>query len=265
MEEKSIKGYKGFDKDLKCRGMQYEVGKDFESSGKIKKCENGLHFCENPMDVFDYYPPSDSRYCEVSGGGEIDGNDEEDSKVSCSKLHISSEIGISGLVKAGVKFIFDKVDWDNKKESNTGDRSTATNTGYQSAATNTGNQSAATNTGDYSAATNTGYRSTATNTGDQSAATNAGYRSAATNTGDRSAAINTGNYSAATVDGNESIAMVTGKDSMAKGSLGCWIVLTERDEEYKIKDVKSFKVDGVNIKADVYYTLIDGVSIESNK
>ena len=292
MEEKSIKGYKGFDKDLKCRGMQYEVGKDFESSGKIKKCENGLHFCENPMDVFDYYPPSDSRYCEVSGGGEIDGNDEEDSKVSCSKLHISSEIGISGLVKAGVKFIFDKVDWDNKKESNTGDRSTATNTGYQSAATNTGNQSAATNTGDYSAATNTGdysaatntgnrsaatntgdysaatntgYRSTATNTGDQSAATNAGYRSAATNTGDRSAAINTGNYSAATVDGNESIAMVTGKDSMAKGSLGCWIVLTERDEEYKIKDVKSFKVDGVNIKADVYYSLIDGVAIESNK
>ena len=68
-KEKSIKGYKGFDKNLKCRGMQYEVGKDFEASGEIQKCKNGLHFCENPMDVFGYYPPSDSRYCEVSGGG----------------------------------------------------------------------------------------------------------------------------------------------------------------------------------------------------
>ena len=148
MEEKSIKGYKGFDKDLKCRGMQYEVGKDFEASGKIKKCENGLHFCENPMDVFGYYPPSDSRYCEVSGGGEIDKNDDDDSKVACSILHISSEIGISGLVKASVKFIFDKVEWNNKKESNTEDYSAATNTGDQSASTNTGYQSAATNTGD---------------------------------------------------------------------------------------------------------------------
>ena len=255
MEEKSIKGYKGFDKYLKCRGMQYEVGKDFVASGKIKKCENGLHFCENPMDVFGYYPPSESRYCEVSGGGEID-KDDEDSKVACSKLHISAEIGIIGLVKAGVKFIFDKVDWGKDKESNTGDQSVSTNTGNYSAATNTGNESAATNTGDYSAATNTG---------DQSVSTNTGYRSAATNTGDHSVSTNIGNYSAATVEGNESIAIVTGKGSKAKGSFGCWIVLTERDDKYKIKDVKAFKVDGENIKSDTYYTLTDGVAVEVNE
>ena len=237
MEEKSIKGYKGFDKYLKCRGMQYEVGKDFVASGKIKKCENGLHFCENPMDVFGYYPPSESRYCEVSGGGEID-KDDEDSKVACYKLHISAEIGIIGLVKAGVKFIFDKVDWGKDKESNTG------------------NWSVSTNTGDYSAATNTG---------DQSVSTNTGYRSAATNTGDQSVSTNIGNYSAATVEGNESIAIVTGKGSKAKGSFGCWIVLTERDDKYKIKDVKAFKVDGENIKSDTYYTLTDGVAVEVNE
>ena len=231
--KKTIKGYKGFDKDLKCRGFQYEVGKDYEQDGPIKCCENGFHFCENPMDVFSYYPPCDgSRYCEVNGSGDND-KSIEDSKVACSKLHISAEIGLNGIIKAGVKFILDKVSWkDNEKSNtgyrsaatntgdrsaatNTGDCSAATNTGDKSAATNTGNNSATTNTGNYSAATNTGYRSAATNTGDKSAATNTGYKSAATNTGYGSAATNTGNNSAATNTGNYSAATNTGDKSAA--------------------------------------------------
>ena len=269
-----IKGFKGFDKDLKCRDYQYEVGKEFEEKGKIEACSNGFHFCENPLDVLGYYPPSMkkglSRYCIVEGSGNID-KDGDDTKVACSKLHISAEIGLKGLVEAGVKFILDKVNWKDNKESNTGDQSAATNTGDQSAATNTGYQSAATNTGDQSAATNTGNQSAATNTGDQSAATNTGYRSAATNTGDRSAATNTGNQSAATntgdqsaaeVTGKESIAIVTGKDSKAKGGIGCWIVLTERGEwdgnVHPIKEVKAVRVDGEIIKPDTYYKLING-------
>ena len=141
-----IKGFKGFDKDLKCRDYQYEVGKEFEEKGKIEACSNGFHFCENPLDVLGYYPPSMkkglSRYCIVEGSGNID-KDGDDTKVACSKLHISAEIGLKGLVEAGVKFILDKVNWKDNKESNTGDRSAATNTGDQSAATNTGNQSEA--------------------------------------------------------------------------------------------------------------------------
>ena len=86
-----------------------------------------------------------------------------------------------------------------------------------------------------------------------------------TNTGDHSVSTNIGNYSAATVEGNESIAIVTGKGSKAKGSFGCWIVLTERDDKYKIKDVKAFKVDGENIKSDTYYTLTYGVAVEVNE
>ena len=234
----TITGFKGFDKDLKCRDYQYEVGKKFEEEGKIEACSNGFHFCENPLDVLGYYPPygekGSSRYCIVKGSGNID-RDGDDTKVACSKLYISAEIGLKGIIEAGVKFILDKVNWKDNKKSNTGNQSAATNTGYQSAATNTGYQSAATNTGNQSAATNTG---------NQSAATNTGYRSAAE------------------VTGKESIAIVTGKDSKAKGSIGCWIVLTERGEwdgnVYPIKEVKAVRVDGEIIKPDTYYKLING-------
>ena len=216
MEEENvvIKGYKGFDKELKCRGFLYEVDKEYEQGGEIKCCNNGFHFCENPFDVFSYYPPNDSRYCEVHGSGKYD-KDNDDSKVSVSKIKIGFEIGLKGLIDAGIKFILDKVNWEESKATNTGNQSAATNTGDESAATNTGYQSAATNTGDRSAATNTGNRSAATNTGYQSAATNTGYQSAATNTGYQSAATNTGNRSAATNTGYQSAATNTGDRSAA--------------------------------------------------
>ena len=264
-KDKTIRGFKGFDKDLKCRGFQYEIGKDYEQEGEVKCCERGFHFCENPLDVFIYYSPSDSRYCEVEGYGNAD-EANDDSKLATSNIHISAEIGLNRLINDGVKFILDKVNFNDSKSTNTGYRSAATNTGdysaatntgnrsastntgyqsaatntgYQSAATNTGNRSASTNTGYQSAATNTGYSSAATNTGDysastntgyQSAATNTGYSSAATNTGDQSAATNTGNRSEATVEGKESVAIVTGRDGRARGALGCWIVLTDRGD-----------------------------------
>ena len=173
--ENIIHSYKGFDKDLKCRGFAYEIGKDYKQDGNIKCCNNGFHACEFPLDVFKYYAPGEnSRYCTVTQSGVTD-KEEGDSKVASSKIHIETEIGLDDIIKAGVKFILDKVNWKNQKESNTGDRSAATNTGYQSAATNTGNQSAATNTGNQSAATNTGNSSATTNTGQQSAATKTGH------------------------------------------------------------------------------------------
>ena len=233
-----IRGFKGFDKDLKCRGFQYEIGKDYEHEGEVKCCERGFHFCENPFDVFRYYSPCDSRYCEVECDGNAD-KANDDSKVATSHIHISSEIGLNGLIKAGVKFILDKVNYKDTKSTNTVYQSAATKTGYRSAATNTVYQSAATNTGDRSAATNTGYQSAATNTGYQSAAT---------------------------VEGKESVALVTGKDSIARGALGCWIVLTERGDfdgvTFPIKEVKAFKVDGANIKENTFYRLVDGKPVE---
>ena len=276
-----MKCFKGFDKDLKCRDFQYEIGKEYTEE-KADICNYGFHVCEFPMDVFGYYHPSDSRYCEV----DLEENDQkssDDSKRVGKKISVKAEIGIAGIIKAGVEYIKEQVDWEDDKVTNTGDYSAATNTGYQSAATNTGyqsaatntgyrsaatntgNRSAATNTGDRSAATNTGYQSAATNTGYRSAATNTGYQSAATNTGNRSAATNTGDQSAAIVEGKESIALATGIDSKAKGKIGCFIVLAEWkeiDNEYHIVDVKSAKVDGKNIKEDTFYTLKDGKFVE---
>ena len=233
------KGYKGFDSQLRCIGFQYEIGQEYEHTGDVELCKKGFHFCENPMVVFGYYPPSDSRYCSVESTGTEDKNI-DDSKVSTSRLKINAEIGLGGLIKAGVKFILDKVDWDNKKSTNTGNKSAATNTGDRSAATNTGDQSAATNTGDQSAATNTGY---------QSAATNTGYQSAATNTGNKSAAI---------VSGKQSVAIAIGYQSKAKGSKGCWLVLGEKSVYGELIDVQCRKVDGVKIKEDTFYMLVNG-------
>ena len=242
METEKIKAYKGFNNDMTCRDFQYEVGKEYEQKGKIEVCENGFHACENPMNVFGYYPPNNSRYCEVEQSGTIGRSLD---KIASSKIRIQCEIGLSGIIQAGVKFILDKVNW---KDDN------ATNTGEYSAATNTGEDSAATNIGEYSAATNTGYCSAATNTGDHSAATN---------TGDHSAATNTGDQSAAKVEGKESIAIVTGRVSKACGALGCWLVLTERNACDVIIEVKAVRVDGEKIKPNTWYKLENGQIIET--
>ena len=246
--------YKGTDKDMKCRGFQFELGKEYEEA-EAKLCDKGFHGCEYPLDVFAHYAPADSRFFVADLDGVTDEMESDDTKRVGTKIKLRAEIGIPGIVKAAVEYIKEKAE---SSDNQTGDCSAATNTGDWSAATNTGYRSAATNTGNRSAATNTGYRSAATNTGDCSAATN---------TGDCSAATNTGYRSAATVEGKESIAIVTGIDSKASGAIGCWLVLTERDgwngETYPIKEVRAVKVDGETIKPGVFYKLQNGEVVEA--
>jgi hypothetical protein len=205
---------KGFDKNLQCRGFQFELEKTYTHEGNVEKCASGFHACENPLDVFGYYSPVTSRFALVELSGELSREESGDSKIAAGSITIKGELKIPTLVDMGVKWILSKTT-DTKVESNTGDQSAATNTGYQSVATNTGDRSVATNTGDRSAATNTGYRSAATNTGDRSVATNTGDRSVATNTGDQSAATNTGDLSVATNTGDQSAATNTGYRSAA--------------------------------------------------
>lgn len=209
LKEERITGFKGFNPDMTCRGFQYKIGEEYEENGAIKACNNGFHFCEYPLDVLGHYAPSSeqglNRFCKVEGYGRLS-KDNKDSKVASSKIYISTEIGLKGVIDASVKFIFEKANWKDAKS---------------------------------------------------------------TNTGNRSAATNTGDWSAASVEGKESIAIVTGRESKAKGALGCWIVLTERGKwngnTYPIKEVKAFRVDGEDVKPDVWYKLIEGKLVEADE
>ncbi|MBA3097265.1 hypothetical protein CBX40_000890 [Salmonella enterica] len=212
---KEIMTFKGFNKNLKCRDFQFEIGKTFHHDGKVEACGSGFHACECPFDVFSYYPPAESRYAETISFGVIDREEIGDTKIASASITIKAELTLPQFIQRGIEWIWSKIDKSLEQKINTGYRSAATNTGYQSAATNTGYQSAATNTGNWSAATNTGNQSAATNTGNRSAATNTGYQSAATNTGNWSAATNTGNQSAATNTGYRSAATNTGYQSAA--------------------------------------------------
>ncbi|HIC5233770.1 TPA: DUF7666 domain-containing protein [Salmonella enterica subsp. enterica serovar Infantis] len=222
---KEIVTFKGFNKDLKCRDFQFEIGKTFHHDGKVEACGSGFHACECPFDVFSYYSPADSRFAETISFGITDREEYGDTKIASASITIKAELTLPQFIQRGIEWIWSKIDKSLEQQIMCGDRSAATNTGDRSAATNTGNWSAATNTGDRSAATNTGNRSAATNTGDLSAATNTGNWSAATNTGDRSAATNTGNRSAATNTGDLSAATNTGNRSAATNT-GNWSAAT---------------------------------------
>ena len=242
-----MKGYKGFSPGMVCRGKQYQENTEF-TEPEAKICESGMHFCPNPFDVWNFYPPADENG-NLNEFAEVEAMDDpqtgDDIKYCSSRLRIGAKLDLPGFIKAGVDFILEHV---KSTDSNTGYQSAATNTGSRSAATNTGDQSAATNTGDRSAATNTGYRSTATNTGDYSASTNTGYRSTAS------------------VSGNESFAIATGYQGKVKGALGCWIACAEWAEDdngnWHPVGFKAVRVDGKKIKADTWYRLEKGKFIQ---
>jgi hypothetical protein len=251
-----MKMYKGFDKDLKCRDFQYEIGKTYEEP-TAELCEKGFHACEYPLDVFGYYAPGDmSRYCEVDLDDVSDKKSNEDSKRCGKKISVKAEIGIAGLVKAAVEYTMEKAISENSEHA----------TGLQGATSATGDHGAASATGDHGAASATGLRGAASATGLRGAASATGDHGAASATGLQGAASATGWQGAASATGEESVAAALGISCKAKGALGCWLVLAEwaQDDEYNWhrKDVQCFKVDGENIKPDTWYKLKNGDLVE---
>ncbi|ECK3632667.1 hypothetical protein FRJ69_20825, partial [Salmonella enterica] len=169
---KEIVTFKGFNKELKCRDFQFEIGKTFHHDGKVEACGSGFHACECPFDVFSYYSPADSRFAETISFGITDRKEDGDTKIASASITIKAELTLPQFIQRGIEWIWSKIDKSLEQQIMCGNCSAATNTGNRSAATNTGNRSAATNTGNRSAATNTGNCSAATNTGNRSAATN---------------------------------------------------------------------------------------------
>ena len=100
----AMKSYKGFDKKLKCRDFQYEIGKEYEMDGEIKVCSRGFHACESPFDVFDYYTMIDSRFCEVEQDGNISKWD-RGTKICSSKIKIKAELKLADMINLGVEWL----------------------------------------------------------------------------------------------------------------------------------------------------------------
>ncbi len=271
-----IKSFKGFDKDLKCRGYQFEIGKEYEEPD-AKACDRGFHACEQPIEVFGYYAPGQSRYCEVEQSGKIDRKG-DDSKVASSRIKIGAEVGILGIVKAQIEYVKAHTTTENTDpEKATAGNAGAATAGESGAAT-AGNRGAATagyagaaTAGDYGAAT-AGNRGAAT-AGNRGAAT-AGNAGAATAgeygaaTAGESGAATAGESGAATsrgssAVGSEGLAVARGNDVKVKGGLGAMLVLAEEEKSsYKVAAYKVEIVDGKRIKADTWYKLVDGEFVE---
>ena len=222
-----MKVYKATDKDMKCRGFQYELGKTAEVEGDIELCEKGLHACEMPLDVLGYYAPGDgSRYFEAELEDASNERYSEDTKRVGKKLTLSAEIGIPGLVKAQVEYVKAQCDFDNaikkanaKKENHaTGLSGAASATGDSGAASATGDSGAASATGDSGAASATGWRGAASATGWRGAASATGWRGAASATGDSGAASATGDSGAASATGLRGAASATSESGAASAT-----------------------------------------------
>ena len=106
MSEKVIKSYKAFDKNMQCRGFQYEVGKEYEMGGEIKCCDRGFHACKSPMEVWDHYDMLSSRFAEVEQSGKID-EEGNSTKVCSSHIKIKAELKLADIIKVGVEWLKD--------------------------------------------------------------------------------------------------------------------------------------------------------------
>ena len=197
---------------MTCRDFPYKECGEYKTD-KAEVCNSGFHACENPLDCFAYYHPSEgSVYHEVDLGGDIQRGD-DDTKCAATKIKIGARLTLAGMIKAGLDFVFAKVKESKTPAATSGDRSTAATSGY---------------------------RSTAATSGDLSTAATSGY------------------LSTAEVSGKESVAVVTGLYSKARGCVGSWLVLTERDDDWHILGVKAICIDGKQYNADTWYTLKGG-------
>ena len=163
MKSKPIKAYKGFNKDLSCRGFQYEVGKEYEHNGAVSICNSGFHACINPFDVLDFYGDMlDDRYCEVEQSGETKSDEK---KTVSSRIKIKAEIGWVGLFEAGIEWLKEITDPQKIKTNNNalndngGDSARIGSSGNSAQIGSSGNSARIDSTGEYSVICCAGHKS----------------------------------------------------------------------------------------------------------
>ena len=297
---KVVKSYKGFNKDMTCRGFQYKEGKEYEIS-KAVVCNEGFHACEHPLDCLGYYPPNTSVYHEVEQTGEFSSDSgNRDSKIASTKIKIGAKLSITGLVQAAIDFTKSKtvttqdVTGTCGASSATGYKGASSATGICGASSATGNRGASSATGNYGASSATGIygassatgiygassatgnrgvssatgnRGASSATGTCGASSATGYKGASSATGTCGASSATGYKGASSADHSTAVAVAWGYESKAKGCIGAHIVCAEwkydnLNNDWAFVGAKMSIVDGVKIKADTYYTLRDGEFVE---
>ena len=227
----AIKSYKGFDKNLKCRDFQYEIGKEYEMDGKIRVCRRGFHACESPFEVFDHYSMIGSRFCEVEQDGNISKED-RGTKICSSKIKIKAELKLADMINLGVEWL-KEITSPEKIKTSIKDNSSGNGAKIGSS----------------------GYGAKIGSSGDDAQIGSSGY----------GAKIGSSGYGAQ-IDstGEDCVIMCAGINSVAKASKGSWITLSEWSYSDKKKRyipicVKTEFVDGEKIKEDTYYKLEGGV------
>ena len=235
MSKNVIKSYKGFDKDMKCRDFQYEVGKEYDMDGEIKCCNRGFHACKFPLEVWDYYDMLNSRFAEVEQSGKID-EEEKSTKVCSSHIKIKAELKLADIINIGVEWLKDitspfKVKTDGVLNDNGGKKKQIGSSGYSAQIGSSG------------------YSAKIGSSGDSAQIGSSGYSAQIDSTGE------------------DSVIMCAGNKSKAKAKVGSWITLAEwkwSDEKNRNVPVcvKTEYVDGENIKADTWYQLKNGKFVE---
>ena len=292
MEENKIISYKGFDKNMQCRGFQYEVGKEYEMDENVKCCKRGFHACESPMEIWNHYDMLTSRFAKVEQSGQID-KEENSTKVCSSKIKIAAELKLDDIIKLGIEWIKDitspsKIKAIGELNDNSGYSAKIGSSGDYAQIGSSGNSAQIGSSGDYAQIGSSGYSAKIGSSGysaqigssgNSAQIGSSGYYAQIGSSGDSAKIGSSGDYAqigssgdSAKIDstGDDSVIMCAGKNSKAKAKVGSWITLAEwiwSDDKsrYVPKCVKTEYVDGERIKPDTWYQLKDGEFVEVNE
>ena len=227
-----IKSYKGFNKNMTCRGFQYEEGKEYEEE-IVEVCDHGFHVCEYPLDCLNYYYPNESVYHEVEQSGEIQEHN-DDTKVASTKIKIGAEISIAGLVKAAIEYTVKRVKKDAESDEKHGASSA---TGYCGASSATGDYGASSATGTCGASSATGYCGASSAEDKDAVAVAWGYKSKAKGVLGAFLVFADWEYTGSEDD-----------TEYDRNNQSAWV----------LNGAKMVQVDGENIKPNTWYTIENG-------
>ena len=270
-----ITSYKGFDKNMKCRGFQYEVGKEYEMDGEVKCCNQGFHACKSPMEVWDYYDMLDSRYAEVEQSGKIDAG-ENSTKVCSSRIKIKAELKLADIINIGVEWLKDitspsKVkadgvlnDNENRRKQigssddsaqigssgdyakigssgysakigSSGDSAQIGSSGDSAKIGSSGDSAKIGSSGDYAKIGSSGDYAKIGSSGDYAKIGSSGDSAQIGSSGDSAKIGSSGDSAKIDSTGEDSVIMCAGNSSRAKAKVGSWITLAEWKWSYEKK------------------------------